>query len=594
MQRCNKKLHQLARIAYCPDYDLSPRSVWKLYVTTIRPIIEYGLNVYSACTETEFKKLESIQNRAMRIALRLKYMTPTEKMRKFLNCESIAQRLTRMRINLWCKLIRAPDHLLQHYTFHKWYEFMQEYHENHIFVASTLNPDNFNVASIKSAGKSPISRTYNTIRSLLPPDEPTQFNPTPQPYKALPSYLIPTPTRALQFFSDLEEYEIWSESNEFTADMETIQAWTDGSCMPNPGPGGFGVIFPSNPHHNQTIPIDHHTTINMAELRAIECALETTLSTVRFEPNCALAHTIAIFTDSKFCHTLLQPHGYPKFHYYWEVVNRINLLLQQLHQLDFNIQFVKVPAHSDIEFNEKVDALAKSAAEQAIENETNNSECWHPMRAPVMVHASQLLAEANRRRHQQFEQYVRNQWREYLDRLHNLSDHGPTPYKGEFLFSQGMVSFYDPYKILHNGKYFKEEINFLDRDTIQIINKLRSEQVNLHAWEHAYFPNQSNGLCDSCNCSENVSHYLLECQAFLQHQSELIQNLQKADPFFQNPAHLTTVNILFPYRWQIPPRWDDPAKKEILKSQRKTRFTILNAVCKYVRTTDRFNTEWGM
>ena len=68
------KIHQLRKIAYSDTYRLSTHAIWKLYLTVIRPIIEYGITIYSA--SSKFDELETLQYQAARIALRVKSTTP--------------------------------------------------------------------------------------------------------------------------------------------------------------------------------------------------------------------------------------------------------------------------------------------------------------------------------------------------------------------------------------------------------------------------------------------------------------------------------------------------------------------------------------
>lgn len=49
----------------------------KFYNIYIKPIIEYGITIYGATNQTELKKLEIIQNNAMRIATGSFRSTPT-------------------------------------------------------------------------------------------------------------------------------------------------------------------------------------------------------------------------------------------------------------------------------------------------------------------------------------------------------------------------------------------------------------------------------------------------------------------------------------------------------------------------------------
>ena len=68
-------------------------------------------------------------------------------------------------MKLWHKCKRAPDYLLQHWTFKQWMEYIEINDpnckdDNGIL---SINPITFNYVS-----KSPLSRAYNTVKSLYP------------------------------------------------------------------------------------------------------------------------------------------------------------------------------------------------------------------------------------------------------------------------------------------------------------------------------------------------------------------------------------------------------------------------------------------
>ena len=69
LKKCKLRMYKLAKISYHKDFNLSPQCVWKLYLTTIRPIMEYGLNIYGN-NSNNIDKLESLQDQAVRIALK--------------------------------------------------------------------------------------------------------------------------------------------------------------------------------------------------------------------------------------------------------------------------------------------------------------------------------------------------------------------------------------------------------------------------------------------------------------------------------------------------------------------------------------------
>ena len=74
-------------------------------------------------------------------------------------------------------------------------------------------------------------------------------------------------------------------------DEKIIEAYTDRSIKPNPGPGGGAVYFPELLHAD--VVINHLTTINKCELEATLLAFDRIISAKIEEID-----AIAIYTDS--------------------------------------------------------------------------------------------------------------------------------------------------------------------------------------------------------------------------------------------------------------------------------------------------------
>ena len=72
--------------------------------------------------------------------------------------------------------------------------------------------------------------------------------------------------------------------------MTTIQIHTDGACLGNPGPGGWGALLRWNAHERELAGGEPDTTNNRMELMAAIMALETLR-----EP-C----TVVLHTDSQY------------------------------------------------------------------------------------------------------------------------------------------------------------------------------------------------------------------------------------------------------------------------------------------------------
>lgn len=133
--------------------------------------------------------------------------------------------------------------------------------------------------------------------------------------------------------------------------MEPITIYTDGSCVPNPGPGGWAAIIISD---KPTITLQGHeeqTTNNRMELLAIIKALESLPE----------GGHVKIFSDSKYAiHTIT--HGWRRNanHDLWERLDDETAKRKT--------EWEWVRGHSGDPMNEQVDMLAREAAQTTSKN----------------------------------------------------------------------------------------------------------------------------------------------------------------------------------------------------------------------------------
>ena len=148
---------------------------------------------------------------------------------------------------------------------------------------------------------------------------------------------------------------------------QKITIYTDGSCLGNPGVGGWAFVLQVHSGHSlkmQTIKAGQilDTTNNVAELQAVIFALEASPSSV----------PINFFTDSTYvadgCMKWLD--GWKSRG--WRKANKKPIANKELWmKLDELLtektpKVVWVPAHSDVELNEVVDSRARDAAEHGV------------------------------------------------------------------------------------------------------------------------------------------------------------------------------------------------------------------------------------
>jgi len=140
-----------------------------------------------------------------------------------------------------------------------------------------------------------------------------------------------------------------------------VEAFTDGACLGNPGPGGWGVLLRFGATEKELSGGDPATTNNRMELMAAISALESLKRPAR----------VRLFTDSRYVMD-----GITKWIRGWKIkgwktkdnkpVKNIELWQRleaatQPHRIDW--QWVK--GHSGHAENDRVDELARVAAEQA-------------------------------------------------------------------------------------------------------------------------------------------------------------------------------------------------------------------------------------
>ena len=137
-----------------------------------------------------------------------------------------------------------------------------------------------------------------------------------------------------------------------------IKIYTDGSCMSNPGNGGWAAIININGEIKKICGNEKNTTNNRMELMAPINALK----------NINSKDPIEIFTDSKYV-----KNGITEWINTWvlnnwktskkEDVKNKDLWLE-LHKLNqsLNVKWNWVKAHAGDPLNEEVDMLAKKAA----------------------------------------------------------------------------------------------------------------------------------------------------------------------------------------------------------------------------------------
>jgi len=138
--------------------------------------------------------------------------------------------------------------------------------------------------------------------------------------------------------------------------MKKVTIYTDGACSGNPGPGGWSAILMYNEHKKEIAGGEKDTTNNRMELMAVVKAFET------IKQDCE----IELFSDSAYLVNAFL-NGWI---YNWELNGWRTKEKEPVKNLDlweviydyskkYKINWHKVKGHSDNEFNNLCDKLAR-------------------------------------------------------------------------------------------------------------------------------------------------------------------------------------------------------------------------------------------
>jgi len=134
--------------------------------------------------------------------------------------------------------------------------------------------------------------------------------------------------------------------------------YTDGACSGNPGPGGYGAILFFGQHRKEISGGERDSTNNRMEILAVIKALEI------LKEKCE----VKVYSDSAYVVNCFQKgwiFGWMRNG--WMNSKKLPVenqdLWKQLWGLmqQHNVEYVKVKGHSDNEFNNRCDELARAA-----------------------------------------------------------------------------------------------------------------------------------------------------------------------------------------------------------------------------------------
>jgi len=149
---------------------------------------------------------------------------------------------------------------------------------------------------------------------------------------------------------------MWLHYATITAHMKNeIEIYTDGSCIGNPGPGGWGVVILHDGEEIELSGAEKDTTNNRMEMTAVIRALEWTRYTSGIKEEDYNKYEIIINSDSNLIIQTLNQGWKRKANLdLWGEIDRLRAWL--------NIEWKWVKAHNNDHYNERADTLAFNEA----------------------------------------------------------------------------------------------------------------------------------------------------------------------------------------------------------------------------------------
>lgn len=144
--------------------------------------------------------------------------------------------------------------------------------------------------------------------------------------------------------------------------MKEVTIYTDGACSGNPGPGGWGAVLMYGRHRKEMSGGESMTTNNRMELMAVIEALRALKEPCKVTVYSDSAYVVNAFkngwVDGWLRNGWKNSKGQP--------VENQDLWKSLLAEMErHRVQYVKVKGHSDNEWNNRCDQLAREAIKGA-------------------------------------------------------------------------------------------------------------------------------------------------------------------------------------------------------------------------------------
>ena len=387
---------------------LSPDRFSQIYITTIRPCMEFASAVwYPALKKNLRNKIHALHKLCLRIAAGAKHSTPPDALEVLLGIQPFHDRFEQAAARLVSRSIRLPNTHPQRTTL-----------RTSLARLSAARSHDYSRCSAVQFGK----RAHVKLG--------TWEHETTAPIESLDTRVMPIPSPSTWTDTDRP---CWDELEARLDPRDTI-VYTDGSAINNPGRAGSGVYIETpNDLYQFNCSLGNTVTISYAELKAIHDAAVWCINNT---PH----NKVFILSDSQYAVNAIKGHWKISKHKNLVVTirNHLNTLKQQC-----EVFLYYVPAHSNIEGNEIADFQAKMAARDS-PNQTivpvsydtakalvrqAQEWCWNRKWGESSTQLASIVPKVSMKRRKWYRKksraYVRKVTRFFTGHMESLADYRP-------------------------------------------------------------------------------------------------------------------------------------------------------------------------
>ncbi len=541
--KCSKRLPLLTRL--CGQrMGIRCGQALNLYKLTIRPLMDYGSQLWAGQRQSLIKPLERIQRQALIAASGALSTTSLEALQVDCFVQPLDLRFGGNALKWYGKIQRLPRSHPLHIQTLQLQSFSTPH--PHSFLHYVTHQPNFaqrTVLKETTPSVEPLCIAYDDnipppFEAGLEQDEFTEMEEALpirhellKPFRHL-MFVDPCPTpprpRTADDQADAQNWvaskmqEIRCTSNEYAI------CFTDASCVSRIGAdhstrniASMAVCYISDTFADSfgvTAVISEQCNNNTAELFAVAQACSMFLLDERCQ-----GQELHIFSDSMYTQDTLFGKNQPSSRTSLDALTFSLFCIWRIVRRGKRVYFHWIPGHCGIEHNESVDRHAKLSIEQFC---TNRPADWSPLvRVPFGTWCSRV------------EHRITEEWQRRWESARAWTDFP----KGEHLFSlQNIIS----------RSSFKWS---LPRRASSLLCRLRHGHCALNSFLCKFTATDS--ICPSCDLEEEtVMHFLLHCPAYSSNRDELFNSLP-----FQRPEDDTqALMMLLGTHPNLPTRFKNP------------------------------------